>query len=336
MEDDFNVDAAVDEISSGLGFAEEDSSGKGEVDLDVKMPEPVAEKEVADAPSPDASTAGSVLAEKPEIPQPSEDKAPLTWRKEAAAIWASLPSEAKNEVLKREQDMFKGLEQYRESANYANTFRQAISQFEPLLRANNMDPIKTAAGLFAAHHALATSAPDRKLELLRTLAADYNIDIAQAAIYEAPYVDPAVSDLQSRLNEVQSRLAAADAEKQEAKRSSIASEVTAFAADSKNPYFDTVADDIAQLLRTGAAATLQEAYDKAVWTNPVTRAKEIARQTAEATAKAAQTAQVRVNSVKQATAANVTTRGKTGSTAAPTGTLDDTLSSALSEIRSRA
>lgn len=331
MEDDFDVDAAVDEIGSGLGL-EGDPPEDDDVELKVEIPE-------AKPAEPQAVEAAAPAPEAPEAaPAPTApvDEAPKTWRKEAAATWAALPSEVKNEVLKREQDMFRGIEQYKEGAQYANNFRQAISQFEPLLRANNMDPIQTAAGLFAAHHALATSSPDRKLELLRTLASDYGIDIAQAALYEAPYVDPAVSDLQKRLNEVQSRLAAADARDQQTRHSQIASQVSAFAADSKNVYFDEVANDIAQLIRTGVSANLQDAYDKAVWANPVTRAKEIARQTAEATAKAQQTAGVRIQAVKQATAANVKTRGKTGSTAAPTGTLDDTLSSALSEIRSRA
>ena len=41
-----------------------------------------------------------------------------------------------------------------------------------------------------------------------------------------------------------------------------------FALDTKaHPYFDEVADDIIALLKTGAS--LQEAYDKAVWANPV-------------------------------------------------------------------
>lgn len=330
MDDDFNVDAAVDEIGDGLGFGSE-GSDDGEVNLEVDPPkndEP--ETPAAVQPAAKAEPEAPAQAEEPAAAAPAADSAPRTWRKEAAAVWAGLPSEAKNEILKREQDMFNGIEQYKEGANYATNFRQAISQFEPILKANNMDPIQTAASLFSAHHALATSSPERKIELLRTLAADYGIDIAQAALYEAPYVDPAVAALQEQLSLVQSRLAESDRQIQTRAAATVSAEVTAFAE--KNPYFDEVSGTITQLISSGTAKTLKEAYDQAVWMNPATRAKEIAKQTAEAAAKA----QAKVTSVKQATAANVKTRGKSGSTAAPTGTLDDTLDSTLAEIRSRA
>lgn len=55
----------------------------------------------------------------------------------------------------------------------------------------------------------------------------------------------------------------------------IEKEVEAFAADPAHPFFDELSDDIAAILKTGAS--LAEAYEKAVWANPVTRAKEILR-----------------------------------------------------------
>jgi hypothetical protein len=326
MEDDFDVDAAVDEIGGDLGLAESKADSSEDLELEVDLPD---DKEAPAEPTVEAATEPAAEVTPSETIDPANE-APKTWRKEAAAAWATLPSEIKNEVLKREADMFKGIEQYKEAATYANTFRSAISEYEPILKANNMDPIKTAAGLFAAHHALATSSPERKVELLHHLAKDYGIDLAEAAIYTPPYMDPAVEALQKQLELVQSRLAESDRQAQTASQANISKEVDAFAA--KNLYFDEVADTVATLLSTKAADTLQDAYDKAIWMNPTTRAKEIARQTAEAAAKV----QTRVQVVKQATAANVKTRGKSGSTAAPSGTLDDTLTSSLAEIRSRA
>ena len=57
-------------------------------------------------------------------------------------------------------------------------------------------------------------------------------------------------------------------------------EINIFAADPAHPYFDDVANDITALLRGGGAKDLADAYDKAVWANPVTRAKEQARRDA--------------------------------------------------------
>lgn len=48
-----------------------------------------------------------------------------------------------------------------------------------------------------------------------------------------------------------------------------------FAKDPAHPYFDELADEIAVQIKAGKE--LQEAYDTAVWANPVTRQKELAR-----------------------------------------------------------
>ena len=58
-------------------------------------------------------------------------------------------------------------------------------------------------------------------------------------------------------------------------RARIEIEVNAFAADPEHPYFDELSDEIVAILKTGAS--LAEAYEKAVWANPVTREKEILR-----------------------------------------------------------
>ena len=48
-----------------------------------------------------------------------------------------------------------------------------------------------------------------------------------------------------------------------------------FAKDPAHPYFDELADEIALQIKAGK--TLQDAYETAVYANPVTRAKELAR-----------------------------------------------------------
>lgn len=58
-------------------------------------------------------------------------------------------------------------------------------------------------------------------------------------------------------------------------RFALGEEITAFAADPAHPYFDEVTGDIAVLISAGHS--LADAYEKAVWANPTTRQKEIAR-----------------------------------------------------------
>ena len=69
-------------------------------------------------------------------PAPAEAlPAPKTWRPDAAAKWAELPPEVQQEVLKREQDIFKGLETYKADATVGRSVNQIIAPYLPMLEA---------------------------------------------------------------------------------------------------------------------------------------------------------------------------------------------------------
>ena len=335
MEDDFDVGAAVDEIGSGLGFGEETPAGDDDVVLDVvakDAPEvAVAEEKPAEEPT-------AVDTAKPAA---AVDEAPKTWRKEASATWAALPSEAKAEILKREADIFAGIESYKVDATFGKSVKQVVAPFEGILRQNNMDPVQTINGLLNSHYALATGTPEQKANLFRLLARDYQIDIAalagvqQTASGEPPYVDPAVADLRQKLAGVESELTQARQARLNESKANISRQVAGFAEDPKNIYFNELSEDMASLVQRGVAGTLQEAYEKAIWLNPVTRAKEAARIATEQAATALAAGRARTANARAALAANVKTSAKNGSATTPLSSLDDTLSEALASIKSR-
>ena len=337
MEDDFDVGAAVDEIGSGLGFGETTTEENDGLVLDV------VSKEVPEAPTAEAKPEEGTQTPaevKPDTPAATVDEAPKTWRKEASAHWAALPSEAKAEILKREADIFAGIESYKVDATFGKSVKQVVAPFEGILRQNNMDPVQTINGLLNSHYALATGTPEQKANLFRLLAKDYQIDIValaggQTATGEPPYIDPAVANLRQKLAGVESELTQARQARLNESKANISKQVAGFAEDPKNIYFNELADDMASLVQRGVAGTLQEAYEKAIWLNPVTRAKETSRIATEQASTAAAAAKAKVATAKAATAANVKTSAKSGSATAPLGTLDDTLASALAEIKSR-
>ena len=322
---------AVSAIGAGLGFEDDeedvgDDLGLGEPDSKAEVEDAVV-KEPAAAAEPEATSAPTTAA---------VDAAPATWRKEASATWASLPSEAKAEILKREADIFKGLETYKADATFARGIKHVLAPYEQIMQQSGVNPVQHISGLLQAHHILATGTPQSKLAFFQQLARDYRIDLAPPADpADAPYVDPTVLALRQDLEAVQSRLARSD----QARQASIVDEnrrqVDSFAADTKNPYFNEVADDMVLLLNKGLATTLQQAYDEAVWRNPVVRAKEIARTTAAASPPATPVV-TQVAKAKAATAANVKTSAKSGSATTPLGSLDDTLKETLAKINARA
>lgn len=338
VEDDLDVDGLLGDISSGLGLGDSDDSLG---DTDNNLGDNGGSRDGADSlggtnsgnPT-DPASADPASAD----PATGEGlQAPKTWRKEAAAIWATLPEAARQEVLKREEDMFKGLEGYKQHALRGRALDQLLEPFLPILQQHNLDPMQQIQGLMNAHYQLATATPEKRAEIFQKLAQDYQVDLGQVAAAQADmaYVDPQVRNLQTQLQGIQSQLkASADAQARQTHEQML-QQVNAFAADPANLYFQDVANDMIPLLEKGICKTLPEAYERALWANPTVRAKELARQQEASAKKAAEEAAAKVAAARKATAANVSARAKSGRPAAPLGSIDDTLAATLREIESR-
>ena len=207
----------------------------------------------------------------------------------------------------------------------------------PMLQQAGVNPLQQIESLMQAHHGLATGTPEQKQRFFSELARAYNVPLsADLSGEESPFVDPQVAALQKEIAALKSKTSAREQQEAATVRATLQKEIDSFAADPKNVYFDEVATDIAALLKSGTASTLAEAYEKAIWLNPATRAKEQSRLTAETEAKLKAEAEAKAAAAKKATAANVRSSPKSASAAAPIGSIDDTLSAALNSIRSRA
>jgi len=328
---DFDMSSALDQMSEGLGFEPEGKAAEVDDGLDALVDGGV------DAAAAEAGTTTETPAggEPAPVAEPAAD-VPKTWRKEAAEQWATLPPAVKAEVLKREEDMFRGLEAYKADAAIGRSMKSVLDPYAPILQQYNIDPAQQVASLMQAHHTLALGTPQQKAELFQQLAADYGVNLGELASAAPVFVDPAVQALQSQVQSLQSTLTARERAEQQTRMTAITSEIEAFAADPKNAHFDTVASDIAAMLKSGAAKTLQEAYEKAVWANPVTRQQEIARQQREAVEKQRKEAADKAQAAKRASAAVVHAKPRSASAAAPTGSMEDTMRETLAAIQSRA
>lgn len=336
--EDFDVTSAVDSISADL-FGGEEASPVEVVEEGDDLPE------LAEGDSAEPAEGGEEPAETPAPSEPADEETPpppepqlappKTWRPEAAAKWQTLPPEVQREVLKREDDIFRGIESYKADAEVGKSVQRILSPYMPMLQAAGLSPLDQVDGLMKAHHLLATGTPEQKSQLFQRLAQDYGVPLEQLS-GEPSFVDPQVAALQSQLAGLQSRLMEREAREANAARQALQEELNTFASDPAHQYFDEVAGDIAALLRAGAASSLADAYEKAVWANPATRAKEQTRLTAESEASKAVEAKRKIEEARKASSVNVTTRPKAVSAAAPVGSIDDTLNATLAAIRSRA
>ena len=323
---EIDMDAAMNDIAEGLNFNSPEESNEGIPD------ESHDDKALGNEALSVEGEAGPASGETPAV-EDTGPAAPKTWRPDAAAKWAALPPEVRAEVAKREEDMFRGLETYKVDANFGKSVQSALAPYLPTLRQHNIDPVAQISGLMRAHYTLATGSPEQKQAYFASLAKDYGILLPGE---EAPYIDPAVAELQTQLRTLQSQLQSREQEEQTTRTTKLRGEIDSFATDPAHPYFDEVANDIAGLIKSGTAKDLADAYDKAVWANPTTRAKEQARMTTEAAAKAKKEAGEKAAAAKRAASANVRSSSKPAGGTTPLGSIDDTLSAALAGIKARA
>ena len=332
--------AALAEISQGLGFnadsnedtdaGDGEAQGNGSGSDEAAAPRAAAPANETDPQSPEAVAASAAASSTPP---------PKTWRPEAAAEFAKLPPVVQQEVLKREEDMFRGLEQYREAAGFGQTIHKTLQPYLPILQQYRIDPVQQIAGLMQSHHTLALGTPDQKVGLMLRLVKDYGVDLGMltqmADPNNAPYTDPAVQSLTQTVQTLQSELARQNAQRATETRAKLSSQIDAFAKDGKNVYFAEVANDMANLIERGVCSTLEEAYEKAVWTNPSTRQREATRIADERLDVERKAAAAKAASARKALGANVRSSAKSGSATAPVGSIDDTLRETMEAIKAR-
>lgn len=339
--EDFNLETAVSDIGDSLGFGgDSDADDSLDVSVDVAGSEPGQPATGELAAGAEAETGVGGAEETAPAANNVSLAPPRTWRQEAAAEWANLPPTVQAEIAKREEDIFKGIEGYKADAAFGKSVQGALAPFENVMKQYNIDPIRQVGEMMNAHYTLALGTEEQKLSLVRQIVADYGIDVTKAfggeLTAETPYVDPEVLALRKELASVKSVTSTIQQERLTQQRQSIESEVAQFAADKSNVYFNDVVKDMAQLIQTNQAASVKDAYEKAIWLNPAVRAKEIARQQAELSAKAVKEAEAKAAAAKKASSVNVRSSAKSGSAAAPLGSMDDTLAETLAAINARA
>lgn len=271
-------------------------------------------KPAAEAPA-EVVNAASTDALAPDAVSPP----PNTWKKEVAAKWATLPPEVRAEVERREQDMHRGIEQYKAHAAFAQTIERAIAPYQQTLQQLGLSPDRAIGELMAADHKLRHGSPQEKVAYFAQLAHNYGIDLPAAAQHMAE-VDPNVFALQNHAQQLQSQLQQYQQTAQQQAEDQLNSEIAAFAADPSHSHFQAVKGHMSALLQAGQAKDLADAYEQAVYANPVTRAAVLQQQAAAQREEAAKKAQA----AKAAASVNVPRRPAMP-TAQPIGSMDDTI-----------
>lgn len=196
--------------------------------------------------------------------------------------WNDLPPEVREEIVKRDREVHQQFTRFDEERNFGKAIKTVVQPYEGLIRSLGAEPAQAIDYLLKGDAALRTGSPEQKRAMFMKLAQDYGVQIDGIADAPQPQLqgDPRVENLQQQMDRLLREQNDASNRARESEQAEIASSIETFAADPAHAYFEQVKPEMAVLLQNGLAGDMQEAYDKAVWANPDTRALHLAAERA--------------------------------------------------------
>lgn len=226
-------------------------------------------------------------------------EAPAHWPLADRDMFAKQAPEARKWLLNRhkamEQDYTKKTQELAPVRKLKETVDEVFKPFRQQMQLDGIDEAQAIRQLVAAHDYLQR---DPKAAI-QWLAGNYKVDL-KALTEGGAAADPAgesplVKNLRTQLEELTKWKSEFTRERGTQEQEARVNEVTQFAEEKddqgklKRPYFNDVAKDVALLLRAGHAAgtplTLQDAYDRALRTNPQTSERWLAERDSQRRAK---------------------------------------------------
>jgi len=332
MGENYGATAEVEESNSGSESLQ-DSIGKA---YDEIMARELAPEDPADAsaPGPARSEDGKFAKKDPvedapdiDVGEPSDptidvaaDPAPNTWRKEVAAKWATLPDDVRAEVQRRESDFHKGIAQYKEKAEFGSAIERAVAPYAATLQTLGIAPDRAVQELMAADHRLRYGSPHDKHQYFAQLAQNYGIDLSQVSLTVQQPMDPNYAALQDELRRVRGMVESQTLAEQKREQDALTSDIMKFKSDPAHSHFEAVKGHMAALLQAGQADGLADAYEQAVYANPVTRQAMLQQQAEKVRRENA----AKAEAAKKAARMNVRSRPSVP-TSLPIGTINQTV-----------
>lgn len=327
MEQQDLIDTGVAEIAASLnlgGSDEKETPALDEPDTEAPPASDTPAPNEGDKPPVEGEEAVAAVAT--EVVPP-----PKSWAKETHETWSKIPPEAQKYIMQREEQMLSGLAQYREYHGLGKTMNDVISPYRPMIHAAGIDEAKAVAALFSAHYRLTQGSPETRRVAYMELGRELGFAPHQEGQAQESPVD---REARERLERLEQEINVSRQREHNALKQSVTKEFEEFAKD--KPYIDEVANEMVAFINIGMS--LQDSYDRAVYANPVTRAKEDARRQKEAEANLKANTRAAVDKARAATAANVKGRDTARTPTESRGKLLDEgqMLNDLREIRERA
>jgi hypothetical protein len=336
---DLNLKDSINTSLKEIQEREPEAEEKPEVEqpVEVEEPEETEEKEqpeeTEEAPEPEAAEPA---------PQEPEDRSivnpPSTWTAKAKSMWKDMHPELRKEVLRREGNIRKGIEQYKEKAEFGNRLERTISPYRAFLNAKGANVEKVVEDALNLAYLLDSSAPDKKALVLRQIAQQYGADLrvlTQQPNPEQDRLNQLLSPLQQEIEALKRERQYSLYEQEQQNNSQLQKMIEEFetATDDtgrlKHPYYPELRDVMASLLETGRVSTLEDAYNFAAQADP-----EISKLVRPMTTKSiSDEAKARADKARRNNQVAPSKKPLSISAGEKAGSMRDTISQKLKELR---
>jgi hypothetical protein len=247
--------------------------------------------------------------------QPQLKALPKSWKKDMEPHWAKLDPAVHDYVYNREADVMRGLQMYQEGHNL---WTETVKPFSEVLKQHpSVNPVSLIQQLLHNHLSITFGTPEQKKTLAQNLLKAYGIDLSGTETSQTE-VTPEIRAIQTEIQALRREnqtlrngFQTFQASQQEISLASQTKLVADFFSDPKNEFAEELGDNILHLIKTGAAADLQSAYDLACMMNPAVRAKVLAKQQATSTPGTQNPAKSDPKNISDSGDGNLRTRRKT-------------------------
>ena len=261
-------------------------------------------EEVVNDPKPGEKVAPKEENGEPRVVDPRIDRAPASWKGDAKKLWAELPLAARQEVIRRERDTTKVMQEAAQARNQIEPLREVIGpHMDRIQQMYQGNPVTAINNLLSVERTLVSGTAQDKVQLVARMIDRFGIDIQMldSALSNQPapqQQNPQVSQIEQLLNE---RLAPVmnflgqQQQREQAQVRQIEEQavhtVETMATDPNYPYFEDVRQEMADIIemgaRRGVAISMEDAYTRAVRMNDTTFQATNVRETSQAATQAA-------------------------------------------------
>jgi hypothetical protein len=250
-----------------------DEHAEAEVATPVVETPAVTEQPASTEPAASPAAAPTVPEQASVTPPTTELKAPAQWKPAVREKWNVLPREVQEEVLRREADSMRLIGSVGPKIRLADEVAGHIAPYADKIQEAGISPSAFIGDLFSSVKSLAQGSMQEKAEVVANIVQSYGVDLRllDQVLTGRITAPPEVLEARRQMARAQALMQSHQSGVEHQSELEAEKAIAAFGADPKHEFLGEVRDLMADLIDSGRAKTLDDAYAAAIWAHEDTR-----------------------------------------------------------------